>query len=190
MITKNVEMGININIEEIIRKTIREATNIIKLQDHKDKKIKKTPFQKTEELLYNYASFMESIELKKQQIETIKECGCINKSKSIVSFSGSCNLVLKDDNEKAEEQIHNLELRIKNIEKFIEIINGALEKIEDDPYYEIITLKYVNNKTHEEIAEALDKDATTVGRHKNRLVNKLKTYLFAEEVLYDIFINA
>ncbi len=190
MITKNVEMGINIDIEEIVRKTIREATNIIKLQDHKDKKIKKTPFQKTEELLYNYAAFMESIELKRQQINTIKEYGCINKSKSIVKFDSSCiNTNIKDLEEKAEEQIQELEYRINNIKKFITVIDDALAKIKTDPYYELIILKYVKNNTYEEIAEKLDKDISTVSRNKNRLINKLKTFLFAEEVLQDIFLS-
>lgn len=183
---KKIEMS----IESIIEKAVKKATNVIKFKEHRDKQIKRTPFKKTEELLYNYAAFMESIELKRQQIKTIKEYGCINKSKSVVKFDSTCSsLNIKDLDEKAEEQIQELEYRINNIKKFINVIDDALAKIKTDPYYEIILLKYVKNNTYEEIAEKLDKDVSTISRNKNRLINKLKTFLFAEEVLQDIFLS-
>ena len=72
--------------------------------------------------------------------------------------------------------------------KLMKIINEALDEIKDDPYYEIIPLIYFENATREYVAEEFDTTVTTISRNKNRLVNKLKTRIFSDEVIYELFL--
>jgi len=148
---------------------------------------KQTAFQKTEQLLYNYMNFKQVIVDKQKVIEQIKQEGIQKRSKSIVNFTGNYQLDTRNDFEKAEEQIEALENSIMITKRYIEIIDAALSKLEDDKYYDLIRLRYFEGKTREEIAEYFDVDVATVSRNKNRLINILKIHLFSDEVICEIF---
>ena len=148
---------------------------------------KQTAFQKTEQLLYNYMNFKQVIVDKQKVIEQIKQEGIQKRSKSIVNFTGNYQLDTRNDFEKAEEQIEALENSIMITKRYIEIIDAALSKLEDDNYYDLIRLRYFEGKTREEIAEHFDVDVATVSRNKNRLINILKIHLFSDEVICEIF---
>ena len=70
---------------------------------------------------------------------------------------------------------------------FIKIIDNAIDMLKDDPYFDIIRMKYFEGKTREEMAEYYDVDVSTISRNKNRLVNLLQIRLFSDEVIYQIF---
>lgn len=72
--------------------------------------------------------------------------------------------------------------------KFIDLVNAALEELESDPYYEVIPMTYFHNRTREEVAEYFDTTVTTISRHKTRLINQLKTYIFADDVIKELFL--
>jgi DNA-directed RNA polymerase specialized sigma subunit len=72
--------------------------------------------------------------------------------------------------------------------KFVDIVDNALKSIEDDSYYEIIPMMYFENHTREYIAESFDTTVTTISRNKRRLVEKLKTLIFADDVIYELFL--
>lgn len=72
--------------------------------------------------------------------------------------------------------------------KFVDIVDNALKSIEDDSYYEIIPMMYFENHTREYIAETFDTTVTTISRNKRRLVEKLKTLIFADDVIYELFL--
>lgn len=148
---------------------------------------KHTPFQKTEQLLYNYNNFKTAIEDKHEQVKTIQEEGLSRKSKSITSWGGNQTLDTSTDAEKAEEKIQVIESSIVVTRKFISIIDSALQKISNDFYFDIIRLKYFEGKTGEHVAEHFDVDISTVSRNKNRLINQLKITLFSDEVIYELF---
>lgn len=71
--------------------------------------------------------------------------------------------------------------------KFVNIINDALKSIEDDDYYDIIPMIYFEGQSREDIAELFDVTVTTISRNKTRLINKLKTLIFADDVVKEIF---
>jgi len=148
---------------------------------------KQTPFQKTEQLLYNYNNFRAAIEDKHEQVKNIKDYGLPQKSKSITSFTSGGSYEIQSDSEKAEDKVLAIESLIIVTRKFIAIIDSALQKISDDPYYKIIDLKYFNERSREEIAEIMNVDVSTITRNKNRLINVLKITLFSDEVIYEIF---
>lgn len=72
--------------------------------------------------------------------------------------------------------------------KFVDIIDNALKELESDLYYEIIPMMYFENETREAIAEYFDTTVTTISRNKRRLINKLKYLIFADEVVYELFL--
>lgn len=71
--------------------------------------------------------------------------------------------------------------------KFVNIINDALKSIEDDDYYDIIPMIYFEGQSREDVAEFFDVTVTTISRNKTRLINKLKTLIFADDVVKEIF---
>jgi len=174
------------DINKIIEKTVHAVVSELKTNGLlKDRR--QTPFQKTETLLYNYTNFKEAVEDKYKQIETIQEEGVPKKSASITSFSGEQVTYVKSEAEKAEEMIYAIEQSIKVTSKFINVIDAALDSLSNDPYFEIIPMKYFEGKTREDIAGFFDCDVKTVSKNKNRLINKLQIRLFSDEFIYQIF---
>lgn len=105
--------------------------------------------------------------------------------------------LMKDNNQnafqKTEQVLRNYEeLKRSHSEdgtanKFVNIISDALKSIEDDDYYDIIPMIYFEGRSREEVAEFFDVTVTTISRNKMRLINKLKTLIFADDVVKEIF---
>lgn len=72
--------------------------------------------------------------------------------------------------------------------KFVDIIDNALETLKDDSYYDIIPMLYFEKRSREDIAEFFDTTTTTISRNKRRLVEKLKVLIFADDVIYELFL--
>jgi len=149
---------------------------------------KQSAYQKTEILLYNYNNFQDAIKEKRKQIKEVKSYGTKEKSKSITFYSTANSFSdTKDEEERIEEKIAQLEKSILITKNLISVIDSSLEKLQDDQYYEIIKLKYFENKKYEEIAEYFKIDISTVSRNKNRLINVLKIYLFSDEAITELY---
>lgn len=174
------------DIQKIIKDTVSEMIFELRKQGLM-KNVKHNAFQKTEQLLYNYMNFKQVIVEKQSHIEFIKEAGIQKKSKSITSFAGNHQLDTRTDSDKADEQIEALENSIIITKRYIEVIDNAISRLEDDNYYDLIRLRYFEGKTREEIAAYFNVDVATISRNKNRLINTLKIYLFSDEVICEIF---
>lgn len=104
--------------------------------------------------------------------------------------------LMKDDRktayQKTEELLKNYNAFLSSdqpyTQKLVKRINYALEQIKDDLYYDIVIMYYFEDSTREEIAEFYDTTVTTISRNKTRLVNKLKSYLFSDDVIYELFL--
>lgn len=173
-------------IETTAQMTAKEVVSQLRKQGLL-KNNRQSPFQKTETLLYNYNNFKNAINDKVEQISEIMQEGIRQKSKSITSFSGSSSYEIKSDSDKADEKIESIEQSIQTTKNFINDLDAAIEMLQDDPYYELIHMKYFEGKSREDIAEYFQVDASTISRNKNRLVNLLQIRLFSDEVIYEIF---
>lgn len=147
-------------------------------------KEKSNAFKNTEVLLYNYNVFKESIRLHNEQLQDLKDYGIPNKSKSITTMSTNVRKI--DKNDQIDSAITNLEQQIYKIKVFLKHIDRILKEFKVDPYYQIIELKYFNNKTIDEIAEIMKKDTSTISRNKNRLINEIKVKLLPNEIISEI----
>ena len=174
-------------IDHTVKKTTVETVSELKRQNL-ILEGKQTPFQKTETLLFNYNHFKAAINDKEEQIREIREVGLAKKGAAFSTYSGDNGYIeVKSDMEKAEEKIERIESSIKATRSFIRIIDDALESLIDDPYYELINLRYFKGLSREEIAEHFECDVKTVTRNKNRLINLLQIKLFSDEVIQQIF---
>lgn len=72
------------------------------------------------------------------------------------------NYTLKDTERKLKSFFNN---RDKGTN-----IGYALRQLSDDPYIDVILCQYRDGMTLERIAEALDKDVSTIKRNKKRLI--------------------
>ena len=84
--------------------------------------------------------------------------------------------LMKDTNktphQKTEDLLRNYQAFTMSgdpaAEKMILQIESALNSIQDDPYYEVITLYYLENLTRDYIADYYDTSPTTISRNKKR----------------------
>lgn len=176
---------------KVIETTAKMTANEVVSQLRKQgllKNSRQSPFQKTETLLYNYNNFKSAIDDKIEQINEIKQVGIRKKSNSIKTFSGSQQTYeMKSDSDKADEKIESIEQSIQTTKNFIKIIDGAIDMLKDDPYFDIIRMKYFEGKSRECMAEYFEVDVSTISRNKNRLINLLQIRLFSDEVIHQIF---
>lgn len=82
------------------------------------------------------------------------------------------------------KKIHDKEYTVKLVNK----VDDAMRSIEGDPYYDVIRLYYFEDQTRESIALDYGCTETTISRNKTRLLNKLKTILFSDEVIFELFL--
>jgi len=167
LVKKQVDREVKRSIEAIIKARIESERNY---------------FKETERLLYNYPA----LKLKLAQDEEDLANGLLvpkERSKDIVCPTGSSSYGPHDPLAQAERYIAERKASMERTKHEIRRIDRALETIQDDPYYDIIPLKYWDLLPPAEIAEALHCDERTFYRHKNRLVNKLKVVLFGADAL-------
>lgn len=75
----------------------------------------------------------------------------------------------------------------KDSNKYIERVQAALDSIKDDPYSQIIELKYFQKWTHERIAEFYDVDVSVISKHRKKLINKIRPQFFPEIFVKELF---
>ena len=92
--------------------------------------------------------------------------------------------------QKCEELLRSYDsLKEANTAKANDLINEidrALMHIQQDPYYEVIVMYYIEGVSREAIANSYNTTGTTISRNKRRLINKLKMILFADDSISEL----
>lgn len=70
---------------------------------------------------------------------------------------------------------------------FCELVARALNRVRDDPYYQIIELKYFEHWTHERIAEYFDVDVSVISKRRTKLINQLRPIIFSDDFIHELF---
>lgn len=70
---------------------------------------------------------------------------------------------------------------------FCDLIQRALNRVRNDPYYEIIELKYFEHWTHERIAEHFDVDVSVISKRRTKLINQLRPLIFSDDFIRELF---
>lgn len=174
MAVKKREINVELIIKKAAQETVRELERAGLI-----KKDNRTHFQKTEKLLYSYPALKQAIKQKEKDIQYIQQYGMQRKSKSIVMYSSAGNGHSEED-----QYIDILEGYIAakaRTERLVERIERALEVVNKDNYYFIITEKYFNQATNQDIEENFHVSVSTIRRHRNRLINELQIQLFGAD---------
>ena len=186
IINENVKKTIENTIED---KSIDIAMEVVKVLNASNKIKKDMPYYKRVELLlYNYENLKEAIKQKEEDIKELELFGLREKSKSIVTYGTAKGSSQEDRYTELKEKYRYEKLET---ERMLKRIDNALNKIKDDKYFDIIKYRYLSKEedkknTDDALAEALNKDRTTILRNRNRLINKLITILFPESIKYII----
>ena len=76
---------------------------------------------------------------------------------------------------------------LKITAEFVKLIDEALEEISQDPYYDIIPMKYFDGKTHEQIAEHFDVQPAAISKQRKRLINQLRGVIFSDDFITELY---
>lgn len=130
---------------------------------------------------------MDDIEVKKIISDTVNETVLKMKMAGLMKDNR------KSATEKLEELLRNYPTfkRIDDKEytvKLVQKVDEAMQTIAGDPYYDVIRLFYFEDQTRESIALDYGCTETTISRNKTRLLNRLKTILFSDEVIFELFL--
>ena len=168
---------------EIVKKVLEELKN---------KKLLKNPkssYKSTEKILYSLNVLPEAIKLIDEEVKKLEE-----EVKGIaIPKAKSNSLILNERNNTYVYGDETLETRISELKQIsvkaksqIRLVKSALKKIENAKYYDIIPMYYFEEKTIEEIAEECEWAVGTVSKHKKRLMNDLKVYVFPDTFIEEL----
>lgn len=171
------------NKNEIVKRVLEELKN---------KKLLKNPrssYKSTEKILYSLNVLPEAIKLIDEEVKKLEE-----EAKGIaIPTAKSNSLILNERNNTYVYGDETLETRISELKQIsvkaksqIRLVKSALKKIENDKYYDIIPMYYFEEKTIEEIAEECEWAVGTVSKHKKRLMNDLKVYIFPDTFIEEL----
>lgn len=173
--------------EEIKNEIVKKV-----LEELKNKKLLKNPkssYKSTEKILYSLNVLPEAIKLIDEEVKKLEE-----ETKGIaIPTAKSNSLILNERNNTYVYGDETLETRISELKQIsvkaksqIRLVKSALKKIENDKYYDIIPMYYFEEKTIEEIAEECEWAVGTVSKHKKRLMNDLKVYVFPDTFIEEL----
>lgn len=70
---------------------------------------------------------------------------------------------------------------------FCVLVQNALDSISDDPYFQIIELKYFQKWTHERIAEYFGVDVSVISKRRTKLINQLRPMIFSADFIRELY---
>lgn len=149
-------------------------------------------FKNVERILYEYPKLKASIIEREREIKELREYGTQEKSKSITGLSH--DTLRKDKDDIIEDSIDSLKKHIFKTKVIIRHIESVINSLKNDPYFDIIHLKYFEGKTHEQIAEYLDRknnkkettSTSTIALNKNRLIESLRPLLLPNDLIGEL----
>ena len=145
----------------------------------------KTAYQKTEQLLYNYLGFKNVVQERLKEIEEIKAHGVPKTSGSIVEYSpktGTVGQIVLEE-ETVEDAVRNVQRSVQGTVQVISLIDKCMLSLKNDPYYDILEMRYFEGRTQEDIALHFKCTQKTISINKSRLVKELSIRLFPDQVI-------
>ena len=170
--------------KSVIGNTINTINNNV-VGASANSKTEKTAYQKTEQLLYNYRGFQRIVGERLEEIEEIKKYGVPRSSNPFAERvqGGSLpgGIVLPE--ESVEQAVHRIHCAIESTVRVIALMDRGLELLKNDPYYNILEMRYFDNRTLEDIAAYFNCDSSTISRNRSRLVKELSLRMFPDDVV-------
>jgi hypothetical protein len=67
------------------------------------------------------------------------------------------------------------------------LVEKALKRVESDPYYDLIELKYFKHWTHECIAEYFNVDVSVISKRRTKLIDAMRPIIFAQDFIRELY---
>jgi hypothetical protein len=148
----------------------------------------KTAYQKTEQLLYKYNNFKKIVDDRMKEIEEIRKYGVPQTSGAMGERVQNGNLphgiVLPE--ESVENAVHRIKASVETTVQAISLIDKGMATLKNDPYYDILEMRYFEGRTLEDIGVYYNCSAMNISKNKNRLVNELALRLFPDQVVGEL----
>lgn len=133
-------------------------------------------FKYIEDLLFQYKKTQNKILTMEESVRNIDDI--ILKQASTLGGSSGSSSGYKSDIEKKEEIKEKTLEKIEEYKKLTRLTEKLLLQIEDDKYYRVIELKYLERKKNTEISEILEIALSTVITQKKRIIEELAGTVF------------
>lgn len=165
-------------LEEKPITSVKELTSILIEELEKRNLIKKQDFsfKEVENMLKNYKYLETSINLLDTKLNSLEK----ERKKLSKKLIKSSKVILRDKeksyyytDETLESDINILKQRIIKIKTEKEHIDACLKELENDEYYDIIRMQYIENKSPQEIQDFYDISKSTYYENRNRLIRSL-----------------
>ena len=148
----------------------------------------KSAYAKTEALLYNYMGFKRIIRDSEREINELRTHGvpnsCGSVGERVQSSRTQVGIMLPE--ESVESAVHRVEERVKGTVQAVNLIDKCMMTLSNDPYYNVLSMRYFEGRTLEDIGVYFNCDHTTISRNKNRLVKELAMRIFPNDVVREM----
>lgn len=180
-------------LAELIATVVKETITQLGLVNAAPKPVedrKKTAYQKTEQLLYNYNGFKRIVAERMAEIEEIKKYGVPKKGGAVVEYGsgGSVQRGLVLPEESVESAVCRIKASVQDTVAAIALIDKCMSQIASDPYYKILEMRYFEGRTQDDIALEFNCSQVTISKNKSRLVRELSMRLFPNQAVEE-FMN-
>lgn len=71
--------------------------------------------------------------------------------------------------------------------RFMYLVDLALNKVKNDPYFDLIRLKYFEHWTHEKIAEYFGVDVSVISKRRTKLIDQLRPIIFSDDFIRELY---
>lgn len=148
----------------------------------------KSAYQKTEQLLYNYNGFKKIIKEREDEIEEVLKYG-VPQNRSVKEFVGRGGMPsgLRLEEETVEAYVANVQRSVQDTVQAINLIDKCMDGLKNDPYYDILPMRYFEGRTQEDIADYYGVSQVSISKNKNRLVKELSIRLFPNQSINEMF---
>lgn len=168
----------NSDIERIIKSAVQAGLEAGRIQAERTAT---DAYKATERRLYALPTLKKKVEDARQRLADLQNMGLPGRSKDVIRFSRSGRRLSPE--EILEALIQDTKASIATDEFEIETIEKALDNISDDQYYPVISGRYFEGLSDEEIAKKIPCDERTVRRHRGRLVRVLAVWLYGADAV-------
>ena len=129
--------------------------------------------------LYAYCDLKMKIQNDLLDVEDLRREGVSGRSRDVVRILGGDGGVVKLMPEEIQEiRINKILREIDESVREVDRIDTLIKSISDEPYAEIVPLKFFEGLAEQAIALRVNCDVSTVYRHMGRLVRKLSVRLY------------
>ena len=120
-------------------------------------------------------------------LKEIRKNGVRHKGGAVHSYGGNTLVSeMRTEEEAVEDAVTAIKHSMREVMNVVNMIDNAMANLKDDPYYNILEMRYFEGMGQEDIGKALNCTQPNVSYHKNRLIRELSVQMFPNEVAKEL----